>query len=40
MSIPASDKKVTCSACGKIMPIGKTEEHTFACEGKKNENRI
>ena len=39
MSIPGSDKKITCSTCGKITLIQKTKEHVVECVGKKNENR-
>ncbi|HYL67278.1 MAG TPA: hypothetical protein VEU72_09060 [Nitrosopumilaceae archaeon] len=39
MSILESDEKITCSTCGKIIPVRKEEEHIFECVGKKNGNR-
>jgi len=39
MYVSANDKQITCSKCGRIIPIGKTEKHVFECVGKKNENR-
>lgn len=39
MFIPGNDKKLTCSTCGKIIPVRKADEHVFRCVGKKNENR-
>ena len=39
MFIPGSDEKITCSTCGKIIPVLKIKEHVFECVGKKNGNR-
>jgi hypothetical protein len=35
MSASGSDKKITCSTCGKTIPILKVKKHVFDCVGKK-----
>ena len=35
VSLFGIDEKITCSICGKIIPVAKAREHVAKCVGKK-----
>ena len=35
MFIPGIDEKITCSTCGRMIPIPKVKESVVKCVGKK-----